>query len=144
MKAFDFRLEKVLRWRETQLHLRKTRVADATAEVVRIHAAIEALAAEGLQGAALIAREPAAAVFIAYAGFLDRTRARTRQLKDQLAKAKLNLAAETDRLVEANRKLRLLENLKSGKQNEWRKEFDRETANFADEAFLARKGLWAR
>ncbi len=138
MKAFDFRLEKVLRWRETQLHLHKSRVAAATAEVVRIQGAIEMLAAECVKSAGLIALDPAAVVFTAYAGFVDRSRARTRQLKDQLAKAKRNLAAETDRLAEVNRKLRLLENLKSGQHDEWQREFDREIAAFADETFLGR------
>lgn len=138
MKAFDFRLEKVLRWRETQLRVRKARVADATAEVARKQGALEALAAESAQSAASIAREPAASALHAYARFLDRARVRARQLQEQLTNAKRNLAAETDRLVEANRKLRLLENLKSGKQDEWRREFDRQTADFGDEAFLSR------
>jgi hypothetical protein len=41
-------------------------------------------------------------------------------------------------LIEANQKLRLLENVKRTDQGRWRKEFDRELAALADEAFLCR------
>ena len=76
---------------------------------------------------------------------LDRTRvsgrasrARIRDCEAQALAAQRALALEMSRLVEANRKLRLLENLKGTDAGRWRREFDRELAAFADEAFLGR------
>lgn len=138
MKAFDFRLEKALQWRETQLHLQKSRVAAATTVVTRIEATIEALATEGLASAELIAHGAPSAALIPYAGYLNRNRVRTRRLNEQLTLARKNLRLEMDRLVEANRRLRLIENLKVAAHAGWLRELDRETADFADEAFLAR------
>ena len=42
------------------------------------------------------------------------------------------------RLIEADRKLKLIENLKANARTEWLRQFDRELSAFADEAFLNR------
>jgi hypothetical protein len=43
-----------------------------------------------------------------------------------------------NRLIEANQKLQLMENLKQTDRGLWCKEFDRDLAAFADAAFLSR------
>lgn len=136
MKAFSFRLEKALRWRETQLNLQKSRVAGAAASVSGVEALIETRTAEAMDGAAEIIRAPTGIALAAYAGFRQKNRTMIRQLKEQLAAAKRAHAGEMEHLIEANRKLRLLENFKEHEQGEWRKDFERDLAAFADEAFL--------
>ena len=136
MKAFTFRLEQALRWRGTQVVAQQSRVATATAQRGAVEALLESARAEAAGGAADIIREPTSFPLSSYAAFIDRSRSRIRQLEANLAVAERALAAERDQLVSANRKLRLLENLKRDAQLRWRIEFDRELSVFADEAFL--------
>ena len=136
MKAFSFRLEQALRWRGTQVAAQQARVAGAAAQRSTIEALLKSARAEAAGGAADLIREPTGFPLSSYAAFSARSRARICQLEADLAAAERALAAERDLLVAANRKLRLIENLKQGAQQRWRHEFDRELAAFADEAFL--------
>jgi hypothetical protein len=139
MKAFTFRLEQALRWRGTQVAAQQARVAAATAQRSAIEALLTSASAEAANGAADIidiTRGPTGFPLSSYAVFLDRSRARIRQIEAGLAAAERALAVERDLLLAANRKLRLIENFKHDAQQRWRAEFDRELAAFADEAFL--------
>jgi len=136
MKAFTFRLEQALRWRGTQVATQQARVAAAAGQRSAVEALLASARTEAAGGAADILREPSAVPLSSYAAFRDRSRARIRQLEANLVVAERALAAERDLLVAANRRLRLLENLKHDAQLRWRAEFDRELAVFADEAFL--------
>lgn len=139
MKTFHFRLEKALRWREAQLDIEKSRAAAALARITAIQAAIEQQRAASAEAAACIRTAPAGGALSLYAGFLERDRGRSRQFKDQLVTAKKTLAAEMERLLEANRNLHLVEKLRTAEQARWHREFDRELGQFADEAFLGRQ-----
>src|SRR5580704_13267682 len=139
MKAFSFRLEQALRWRGTQVAAQQSRVAAAAAQRSAVEMLLTSAKAEAAGGAAAIidmVREPASFPLLSYAAFVDRSRARIRQLEVNLAAAERALGAERDLLVAANQKLRLLENFKHDAQQRWRGEFDRELSTFADEAFL--------
>ncbi len=136
MKAFTFRLEQAMRWRGTQVAAQQSRVAAAAAQRSAVDALLTAARAEAAGGAADVIREPTGYPLSSYAAFIERSRARIRQLEANLAAAEQALAVERDLLVAANRKLRLLENLKHDAQLRWRTEFDRELSAFADEAFL--------
>lgn len=137
MKAFTFRLEQALRWRGTQLAAQQSRVAKAAAETSALKTLLASARAEAAGGAADIIRESDSAVLAGYPAFIDRARARILGLEQKLTAAERALAAEMDLLVAANRKLRLLENLRHDAQLGWRAEFDRELSRFADEVFLA-------
>jgi flagellar export protein FliJ len=139
MKAFSFRLEQALRWRGTQVTTQQSRVATAAAQRSAAQASLTSARAEAASGAADIidiSREPTGFSLSSYASFIDRSRVRIRQLEANLAAAERTLAVERDLLIAANRKLRLLENLKHDAQLRWRTEFERELSAFADEAFL--------
>jgi hypothetical protein len=69
---------------------------------------------------------------------VDRSRRRIRALEEQLRQARKALTLQTQKMVEAHQKLRVLENLRRDEHAEWGKELDRETEAFAGEAFLAR------
>jgi flagellar export protein FliJ len=139
MKAFAFRLEQALRWRATQVGARKSRVAAAAAHASGLLTQLESARAETASGAEEIIRAPTSQALSFYAGFVDRSRNRILGLQEKLAAAERALAVEMDLLVAANRKLRLIENLKQSEQTRWRVEFDRELAAFADEAWLGAK-----
>jgi flagellar export protein FliJ len=136
MKAFSFRLEQALRWRGTQVAAQQSRVATVAAQRSAVETLLASARAEAAGGAADIISEPTSVPLSSYAAFIDRSRSRIRQLDTALAAAERAVAAERDLLIAANRKLRLLENLKQDAQLRWRAEFDRELSAFADEAFL--------
>lgn len=136
MKAFTFRLEQALRWRATQVNLGKTRAAAAAGRVAGINGEIEARRSELLTAANRILDSPTGGALESYAGFKEKSHARIRDLEGQALVAQRTLTLEMNRLMEANRKVRLLENFKRASQGRWRKEFDRELSDFADEAFL--------
>lgn len=139
MKAFTFRLEQALRWRETQVRVQKSRVAAATGHSSGIQTLLDSQRAEAAGSAAQIVHSPTGMALASYAGFMDRSRVRIAGLETKLAAAQRAVAVEMGSLLDANRKLRLLENLKRTEQDRWRTEFDRELATFTDEAFLARQ-----
>jgi hypothetical protein len=139
MKAFTFRLEQALRWRGTQVAAQQSRVAAAGTQRSAAEALLTSARAEAAGGAADIIdiiRSPANFPLSSYAAFIDRSRARIRQLEADLAVAERALGAERDLLVAANRRLRLLENLKHDAELRWHAEFDRELSAFTEEAFL--------
>lgn len=138
MKAFSFRLEQVLRWRETQVNLQKSRTATASARLAGIEASLEAGRAALAGAAARMTDDPTGASLASWAGFRRKSQSRIAALESQAAAAKLALSTEMVRLVEANRAVRLIENLRHSAQDRWRAEFDRELAAFADEAALRR------
>ena len=138
MKAYAFRLEQALRWRETQATLQKTRVAGAGGRLAEIVASLEARRVELANAAVRIADGPTGAALTSYAGFRKKSRARIGDLEVQALAAQRTLDLEMSCLMEANQRSRLLENLKRTGQDRWRREFDRELAAFADEAYLCR------
>jgi len=137
MKAFSFRLEPALRWRAALVDLGKTRAAAAASRVARIDAELESQRS-GLSTAARILDGSTGGALESYARFKEKSHARIRDLEGQAIAARRLLTLEMNRLIELNRKLRLLENFKHSSHGRWRKEFDRELADFADEVFLAR------
>jgi hypothetical protein len=139
MKAFRFPLEPALRWRTSQVSLRKVRVAAASARLAEIEAMREARKAEMSTAAAGIAGGSTGAGLASYAAFREKARARVREAEAQAVVAQRTLALEMNGLLEARRQLRLFENLRRAGEVRWRQEFDREQAAFADEAFLFRQ-----
>ena len=141
MKAYQFRLDQALRWRETQAGLQRARVAAAVGRQSEIDRALENERASLTAASSGIVDNPAGYSLQSFAAFRDRTRARIRDLEGQALVARRNVGLEMTSLVEATRKVRVLENLKQADQTRWRRDLDRELAAFADEAFLSRLQL---
>jgi flagellar export protein FliJ len=124
-----------------QVRLQKARVSGAASHVSQLRSALDSRIAEVAMGAAQIMREPTGVALASYAAFVEKSRVRIRELEEQVTAAQRALAAETDRLIEANRRLRLLEDLKRKRHGHWQRDMDRELAAFADETFLGRISL---
>jgi hypothetical protein len=138
MKAFAFRLEQALRWRGEQASLQRSRLSAAAGNAARSHAALESSKTAD-RNAALAAKQAAdGASLEAYARFAERSKARIRGLERQARDAETALAGEMNRLVEANRDVRVLEKLRHTERNRWHRALDREIDAFAGEAFLHR------
>ena len=138
VKAFSFRLAQALRWRETQVALQKARLAAAVGRVTALDSALEAAGALREREAREMAVRPDAAALAVYPNFVLGVERRLRDLGNEAQEARKAADAEVGPLVEANRKVRLLENLKRVEQGRWQRDWDRELGNFADEAYAGR------
>ncbi len=138
MKAFRFRLDSALRWRAAQNDLEKSRVAVAAKRVADIRGALEARQTglrESVQQLGPVTDGSTLEILHAYRA---RTQRQIVELEKAAQKAQQDLAAQMKVMLEANRKLRLVENLKETAKTEWQAEFGRELEAFAGESFLGR------
>ena len=140
MKAFRFRLEKVLAWRRTELEVEQYRTRQLALELeeterARAQLAVDRTAAErAVVGAASID----GAELASHAAYMARLSRKAQELQRQRAEQEQRLTEQHKRLMEARRRFRLLERLKARRQEEWLVEFNRELEDFAAESHLAR------
>jgi hypothetical protein len=139
VKAFHFPLDQALRWRETQVNLQKSRLGAAVAQLAAIENSLEAQKSALKNAATRLLDQPTGDALQSFAAFKTKTLSSIRVFELQAAAAKSTVTQEMGLLVEANRKVRLLENLKRAGQTRWQHDFDHELAVFADEAFLSRR-----
>jgi flagellar export protein FliJ len=144
VKAFVFRLDQALRWRETEVNLQKARLAGAAANAARTQAALDSQKAELAGQSVEVTHGSTGTTLESYAGYAGRSRVQILRLQEQTMAARKALDAEMNRLIAANQKVRLLEKLRETEQVHWQHEFDRELSAFADEAFLSRSVLSGR
>jgi hypothetical protein len=143
MRNFRFSLEKVLSWRRTELQTEEARLAALFAERTRldtaraeIRAARECAAnrmfeAESVDGIELESLE----------GYRRRMEKELIAMDRRRAQSAEEILKQRARVVDAHRRVRLLEKLKDRRLGEWRLDWQRETDSLASEAFLAR---WRR
>ena len=140
MSPFRFRLQKVLEWRKARLDLEEMnyrRHATILAEVDRQAAEVRA---SGVTAEREV-REwtPVAGLELdALGAFRLRVKGKEGELAATRAEAVKRLAAQQQVMLEARRKLRLLERLKERRRGEWRAAVDKETEETAAESYLAR------
>jgi flagellar export protein FliJ len=138
MKAFRFRLDPALRWRATQLDLEKARVAAAAKRLADIRAVLATLRTNLSSSTSQIGPVSSGSALEILSAYAERTRRQIAELEKGAARAEQDLAAQTQVMLEANRKLHLIENLKETARTDWQSEFTRELETFAGEAFLGR------
>ncbi len=142
MHRFQFRLESVLGWRVVELELDEGRLEQlfterrgwedqALALENRRREAARLITAKTLDGQQL-------AAFTDHRRHLAREEAR---IAAGRADCEKRIAAQQQRVAEAERKVRLLERLKERRLAEWTSDFNREMEALASETFLAN---WAR
>lgn len=137
MKAFHFRLDSALRWRSTQLRIEQENLSRISGHLSALQTEIAAKHTQLRSGSAELATSGTAA-FASWPAYVDRSRRQIRALEDQLRQGRQALALQTQKMVDAHRKVRILENLKHEEHAAWALGLNRETEAFAGEAFLAR------
>jgi flagellar export protein FliJ len=142
VKSFHFPLEKVLEWRRTQLELEEANFRKQMAALAELDRQAAEIEASGKRTEALVrAWNPVAGGDLEA---LDRFRqhVKTRELEMQVPRqdARRRLAAQQQVMLEARRRLRLLEKLKERRRAEWQAACAKELEEMASESFLAR---WA-
>lgn len=140
MKPFRFPLERVLEWRKEQAERERAalRLLAGERDAVLAHRhSLEAQRAEEeralLNDAVLdVSRLAALETWRAW------VRGETARLEIALREVEERISAQRQRVVEAERKVRLLERLRDKSFRNWRLALDKELENFAAEAYLMR------
>lgn len=143
MRRFRFPLETVRRWREAQLEMEESRLQNLFAELraieSRLRHADEARAAAERE--VLSAQVVEAQQLAALEAHRLHLAAEKERLKKQETDCAGRIAAQRQRVVEAERRLRLMDKLKEHRLAEWDAEFNREQEALSTEVFLAQ---WKR
>ena len=146
MKKFRFRLEQLRRWRETERDREEARLQALLAGLKQLERARRDLE-NAMQGAEQSVRPapdaPLAPIeelqaLDSYRRHIKREQLRLAGLRAQL---EVRVAAQRRVLVEAERKVEMLEHLREERLAEWKKELDKEQENLVAELVVAR---WAR
>ena len=142
MRRFQFRLDGVLGWRTVKLELEEGRLEQLFTERRRCDAEARAIESRSRDSAQLIAAKTLdgqqLAALAHHRHYLERESAR---MAAQRADCERLIAAQQQRVVEAERAVRLLERLKERRLSEWTLDFNREMEALASETFLSK---WAR
>src|SRR5258708_24208 len=128
MRNFRFTLEKVLSWRSTELQREEARLGVLFAERSRLegaHAEIRA-ARERTESRVRSAGSVDGSELAALAGYRVRVEKQLIEIERQRAQCGDQIARQRTRVVDAQRRLRLLEKLRSRRFEEWRTAFQRE------------------
>ena len=146
MKKFNFRLEQVRRWRESERDKEKFRLQALLTELRQLDWAQSQLV-NAASGAELAVRPTPEAplpsteelqALDSYRGYVRRECQRLAGVRAQL---EVRVNAQRRALVEAERKVEVLDILREQKLAEWKKDLDKEQEELVAELVVAR---WAR
>jgi flagellar export protein FliJ len=128
MKAFRFRLDRVLDWRRTEMEMEETRLKQlraALADLDREKASLESTRDNAAQ--AVVARGTVdGADLQLLSGYKDAVKLLCARLDERRQAGEQAAAAQQQKLLEARRRLRLLENLRDRRLAEWKYETERQ------------------
>ena len=143
MKAFRFRLDRVLDWRRTEMDLEESRLKQlhaAIASLDRERAELEAERDEASR--AVLARKAIDGTELhALSAYREAVKEHFVRLAQRRREREAELAAQQQKLLEARRRLRLLENLKERRRVEWNYEAERQLAADQNGPFRATRRL---
>jgi flagellar export protein FliJ len=141
MKRLEFRLEKVRDFRRQQLELEETKLEKLHAERRELHA--ESLRLE--REAAATRRPLMATTSVSMEGcelaaadrYLRHLANARKRHTEKLTAFDTRLRKQQEAVLEARRRLRLIEKLEARQLSDWKREADREQENLSAELFLA-------
>ena len=139
MKAFQFSLGRALEWRRAELEQAEARFKQQAAELAAIdRQRAESEAADLRAEIEVRAWQPVSGEDLAALGaFRLGVRRQQELLQARRKQCESNLAERQKEMMEARRRVRLLERLKERRLAEWRAAFDRELEQQAAESYLA-------
>lgn len=140
MKAFAFPLERALNWRRAQLDLEQARARAIAGKMAELANRREDLRNErsSAERHILASKTVEAEELGAIGKFHLSVAKRDSALIEQSAKCERELRGQRGKLVEAQRKVKLLEILRQKRLAQWSSAVAREQEQFAGEAFLGR------
>jgi flagellar export protein FliJ len=146
MNTFRFRLQRVLDYRRTQFQIAESACQRAGARVHAIRAQQAALAYRKSETRKAFARLPEVAGqdLESLPGWYKWTDTQSAQLIRLEHAAAQEPQKRREAMVEAQRKVRLLEKLHDNRKAQWQSDFDREVEEQAADAFRARAAGFSR
>ena len=146
MKRFQFTLETVLRWRQDQL-----RTEELKLERLHLERGAHLKALAGIENsrrqeetAVLASPSVGGTDLVALDAYRTRARASIERVRKALADCAARIEAQQGVLIEARRRCRLLEKLRSRRMEQWRRAFEAELEREASELHLARHASQGR
>jgi uncharacterized sporulation protein YeaH/YhbH (DUF444 family) len=143
MISFRFPLQKVLAWRQTQLEVEEAKFKRQAATLAELDRARAELEAAGIKSevqvrgwSPLVGRDLAA-----LGSYRLHVKMKKTEMGARRAECQEKLAAQQKAMLEARRRLRLLERLKDRRFQEWQSASNRELEGLAAESHL---GQWKR
>jgi len=139
MASFHFRLERVLRLRQTQLAIEEAKQKKLLQEQVKLQTFGAQVGVEKTRLSTSLGTLPdmRGEDLRAMTAYSLRLKKFAENLAAQVARCERDLAAQRKKCREAERRVRLLEELKTRKAADWRYEQDHELEVLASEAYLA-------
>lgn len=135
MKAFQFRLQRVLEWRWSRVEQEKLALQALLLEQRSIEERIE-IASQAMR---LRVEESISGDELAgFAHYQDRLRRELGELAIRRPQVAQRIQQQQEALTIAHRESRLLERLKQERHAHWQSEFDKEIEDLASESFLSR------
>ena len=146
MKKFSFRLEQVRHWRESQRDQEEARLQALFAELNQLERARAELGNAAAKAEQAVRPTPDALLapiheLQALDSYRDYVRRERRRLAGLRAPLQARIATQRRALVEAERKVKVLDLLRDERLEEWKKELDKEQEDLVAELVVAR---WAR
>ncbi len=140
MRRFHFRLETVLGWRQAQVDAEEVKLRRLFEELRRLELARERVRLEKTKAerAVLYAPSTGAAELEALASHRALCAREMERLATERARCERLIAEQRQRLVEAERAMRLIEKLRERQFSEWHTAVNREQEEAAAELFLGR------
>ncbi len=139
MKKFEFRLDTALRWRNTQLQLERAKLQKLLGEEQRLRNSLQSLLNERQKALSELqtAGHLQSVDLRALSAYLVGTDARAHLFREQMAKYAAPIQQQRQRLLQAERNVRLLEKLREDRYSEWKHALDQEVELGAEESWLA-------
>ena len=138
MKKFQFRLESVLAWREVERTRERDELGRRIAEEQRLKQNLMDLRAQRQAAREELQRRPfMGADLRALAAYLLACEPREKTLLQQLAAAQRSIAEQRLKVLEADRRVRLLVKLRERQLTEWTTAVDRQLDAMAQDSWTA-------
>lgn len=140
MKRFEFRLQRVLDLRRQQAEKERAHLRNLLAGLDRLATDIRSLDTQLHEARAHVRHAPSSAGedYIALSYFESHVQRRTSALETRRQQLQHQIGEQRAHLIEAERKLKLLEKLETRRRAEWTAERDRELETLGAESHLAR------
>src|SRR5690349_3141610 len=127
MKKFEFRMDSALRWRDTQLQLERGKLSALLAEEAKLAESLESLGDERRSALQCLAKEQLFSLDLrSLSTYLVGAEARANMIQDQIRKRRQLVMEQRERVVQAERNVKLLQKLRQKRQTEWKAGLDRE------------------
>ena len=141
MRSFQFSLEPVLRWRKTQHAQEEEKLKRLVAYRCRLEQELHAVELSRREAASsqIASSQTTGSDFQVLAKFLVGLKARHASLTQALHESSANIQKQQTVCLEAQRRVELLESLRSKRLQTWRYQQDCELESLAADAYLAKR-----